>query len=77
MDDFAIAGFTALILGLFSKLKMRGVLSQEDLMDLFENATLGLEEMGLQQNETARKTHNFLTSLQAVVRGDPQPPKPL
>jgi hypothetical protein len=77
MDDYLGAALTAMLVGLFGKLRARGVLSQDDLMELFENATLGLEEMGLQQSETARQAHNFLTTLQAAVRGDPEPPKPI
>ncbi|WP_340647668.1 hypothetical protein [Phenylobacterium sp.] len=67
MDDAMAAAFTSLFVGLFGRLKARGVLDQVDLNEIFESATLGFEEMGLDSSETARTAHGFLRSLQSIV----------
>ncbi len=73
-NDSLAASFAALFIGLFGKLRGRGLLNDVDIRDIFENATLGLEEMGLDANDTARKAHTLLSDLQWIVERHGHPP---
>jgi hypothetical protein len=60
----------SLMIGLFGTLKKKGVLSQEEIVEMIDLAVLGLEEMGLGGAE-AQAIHRLLETTRGIVEGKP------
>jgi hypothetical protein len=74
-NDGIIAAHLALTIGVIAKLKARGLLSDDELTDIIDQATLGLEEQGLTE-PTRKAAHANLVSLLAIFLGKPFPTPP-
>ena len=73
MEDGHFMALTALITGLYGKLKAKGLLTDLDIQEIFDAPTLLLEEMGVQDNRTATVAHNFLSSIRTTFeQGQPK-----
>lgn len=74
MEDAMMGATLAMFIGLFGKLKARGVLTGDDLADIFDQATLGLEQIGVHGNPSMMGAHSILSQVQAIVLGTPTKP---
>ena len=74
MEEAMTGATLAMFIGLFGKLKARGVLTGDDLADIFDQATLGLERIGVHGNPGVMGAHTILSQLQTIVLGTPATP---
>ena len=66
--DGLLAAHVALTLGMFAKFRERGLISNEDISDVIDRATLGLEEQGLAE-PVRRAAHGVLEQCLAILVG--------
>ena len=74
MDDGVAAAVLALHIGTLSKLLAKGVLTTQEVRDVFDNATYQLEAQGLAHTEAGKVAHGLLSQLQSIFEAPPAKP---
>lgn len=72
MEDGVAAALIALHIGTLSKLSAKGLLTTQDVRDVFDQATYLLEEQGLVETDAGKVAHGLLSQLQTIFES-PQP----